>query len=140
VPDLAGADLTGADLSKANFNSADFTGANLAGADFNSTIVGQTTFATNDLSTVKGLDTVIHQGPSTIGVDTIYLSTGNIPKIFLRGVGLPDDLITFVRARKVQLVEFYFCHSQSAHSSRRELPCNQLPSQTELCRSGANMC
>jgi hypothetical protein len=39
---------------------------------------------------VKGLDKVIHGGPSTIGIDTIRKSKGEIPDKFLRGCGLSD--------------------------------------------------
>jgi hypothetical protein len=37
-----------------------------------------------------GLYSVDHMGPSTLGVDSIILSKGQIPKIFLRGVGLSE--------------------------------------------------
>lgn len=49
-------------------------------ADLREAIIGWTTFANIDLSTVKGLETVKHLGPSTIGIDTVYLSSGNIPE------------------------------------------------------------
>jgi hypothetical protein len=34
----------------------------------------------------------IHNGPSTIGIDTIYNSGGKIPEIFLRGAGVPKPV------------------------------------------------
>ena len=37
-----------------------------------------------------------HNGPSTIGVDTIYRSQGKIPEAFLRGAGLPDEFIAYI--------------------------------------------
>src|SRR5262249_13556325 len=37
---------------------------------------------------VTGLETVRHEGPSTIGTDTLFRSKGNIPEAFLRGCGL----------------------------------------------------
>ena len=46
-------------------------GMSRRGADFTGTIIGYTTFGGNDLSDVKGLETVRHVGPSTIGIDTI---------------------------------------------------------------------
>jgi hypothetical protein len=42
---------------------------------------------------VKGIDTVLHHGPSTIRIDTLYKSQGRIPESFLRGAGVPDDVI-----------------------------------------------
>ena len=72
---------------------ADLTGATLSGADLDKAIVGYTSFGDVDLSVVKNLETVRHRGPSTIGIDTIYRSQGNIPEAFLRGAGVPDSFI-----------------------------------------------
>jgi len=51
-----------------------------------------------DLSTVKGLETVLHLAPSWSAIETIYRSKGNIPQAFLRGVGLPDNFIAFMHS------------------------------------------
>jgi hypothetical protein len=48
-----------------------------------------------ELSTVKGLNTVEHHGPSTIGIDNLYKSDGKIPDVFLRGAGVPENLIAY---------------------------------------------
>lgn len=58
---------------------------------------------------VKGLDTVKHRGPSIIGIDTIYLSQGNIPEVFLRGTGVPDPLITYTSSLINTPIEYYRC-------------------------------
>ena len=89
---LAKADLSGAFLHFANLDSA-----NLSGTNFSRALVARTTFANNDLSTVEGLETVKHIGPSTIGVDTLFRSEGKIPEAFLRGAGIPEHFITFFR-------------------------------------------
>ncbi len=52
-------------------------------------------FGDVDLTTVKGLETVKHYGPSTIGIDTIYRSHGNIPETFLKGAGVDDTFISY---------------------------------------------
>lgn len=105
---LTGANLTAASLTATDLRWADLTGTNLGGADltgaymFNSNlsgaVAGFTVFGNNDLSTAKGIETVRHVGPSTIGVDTIYKSHGNIPEVFLRGAGLPDDFIAQMKS------------------------------------------
>jgi hypothetical protein len=71
--------------------------------------VGFTVFGNNDLSTVKGIETVQHLGPSTIGVDTIYKSKGNIPEAFLRGAGLPDDFIAQMKSIVTKPLAFHSC-------------------------------
>jgi TIR domain len=60
--------------------------------------VGYTSFGNIDLSVVKYLETVRHIGPSTIGIDTIYLSQGNIPEAFLKGAGVDDTFITYIHS------------------------------------------
>jgi hypothetical protein len=66
-------------------------------------------FGDNDLSTVQGLETLNHGGPSTIGIDTIYKSKGNIPEVFLRGAGVPEDFITYMKSLVGKAIEFYSC-------------------------------
>ena len=139
VADLRGAGFHGADLSEADFREADLRGANLVGAhlrwthlrradlrgadlsradltgagtyksDFTDACVNGTVFGDNDLSTVKGLGTLQHKGPSTIGIDTIYKSKGNIPEVFLRGAGVPEDFVTYMRSLVGKAIEFYSC-------------------------------
>jgi len=87
-----------------NLFQADLTGAELGSARTNGSI-----FAGLDLSTVGGLDTVVHEGPSIIGIDTIYLSKGNIPEVFLRGAGVPEDFIVYMRSLAANPIEFYSC-------------------------------
>jgi len=57
-------------------------------------------------STVKGFNTVQHLSPSTITIDTLYLSKDNIPKIFLRGSGVPDS----------NNIEYYSCFISYSHN------------------------
>jgi hypothetical protein len=122
--DLHGADLTGADLNGALLTGADLRGASLQVADLSAaylngtrltgahmtkaTMMG-TTFAGTDLSEVKGLETIHHVGPSTIGIDTIYKSKGNIPEVFLRGCGVPEDFILYMKSLVAKPIEFYSC-------------------------------
>ncbi len=109
VPNLAHADLCGADLLLADLTEADLRGANLVGADLTEATISYTTFGDNDLSNVRGLETVHHHGPSTIGIDTIYKSKGNIPEVFLRGCGVPEDFIVYMKSLVGKPIEFYSC-------------------------------
>src|SRR5947208_1772889 len=90
IPSLSRADLRGADLSQAGLSQADLRRAGLSGADLTGARCGFTAFADVDLSGVKGLDSVVHLAPSTLGTDTLIRSQGKIPEAFLRGCGLPD--------------------------------------------------
>jgi hypothetical protein len=109
--DLSGANLTGtalhgaylinADLSWANLSNAGLSGADLTDASLNSTIFGNI-----DLSHVKGLETCMHLGPSIIDHRTLQRS-GPLPLAFLRGVGLPDNLIDYLPSLLNQPIQRY---------------------------------
>jgi hypothetical protein len=101
--------LSGANLSGANLFRVDLSGANLSGANLSHSRIEATIFGDVDLSTVKGLETLVHHGPSTIDIDTIYLSRGNIPEVFLKGAGVDDTFITYVRSFVGKPIEYYSC-------------------------------
>lgn len=90
--DLRDADLSGAVLSSADLHSADLTHANFAGAS-----CGGTSFGHVDLSTVVGLGSANHVGPSSIGIDTFMISEGDIDDDFLLGCGVPDLFVKYGR-------------------------------------------
>jgi hypothetical protein len=107
---LRGADLRKADLRGAKLNWAHLSQAQLSGADLSGASAYSTIFADLDLSEVKGLDKIGHFGPSTVGTDTIYKSRGQIPEVFLRGCGVPDEMITFMRSLvAANAIQFYSC-------------------------------
>jgi hypothetical protein len=83
-------DLSNAGLTGAQLRGADLTRANLSCADLTDAWCGATAFVDVDLSTTNGLKTMLHMGPSSVGVDTLYKSEGKIPEVFLRGCGLSD--------------------------------------------------
>lgn len=115
---LRGAKLAEVDLIGATLFRADLSEAVLSG-DMSAAEVGWTIFGDNDLSTVKGLDTIVHSGPSTIGVDTLFKSGGRIPEVFLRGAGVPDDFITFIPSLFGRAIEFYSCFISYSHQDEK---------------------
>jgi TIR domain/Pentapeptide repeats (8 copies) len=133
--DLSRANLRGADLSGANFYEADLSGANLcaadlkranlrgahlSGADLGGALCYLTVFAAVDLSVAKGLNSVRHGGPSTIGIDTLFRSKGKIPEVFLRGCGVPDQWIEYLPSLIASMdpIQFYSCFI--SYSSRNQ--------------------
>jgi TIR domain/Pentapeptide repeats (8 copies) len=101
---LEGANLEGAYLEGARFVNTGLKGANLTNA-----VCGRTIFGDVDLRTVQGLDTVRHTGPSVIGIDTVYRSKALIPARFLRGSGVPDEFVRYLKSKLAEPVEFYSC-------------------------------
>lgn len=119
-PDLTGANLTGADLSGANLSRANLSGADLSEAnlsranlsranlsaasfyqtDFSEAILQATIFGDVDLKELRGLETVIHLGPSTIGLGALYRADGELSKIFLQRAGVPPELIGYIERTK----------------------------------------
>ncbi len=127
--DLSHADLSHADLSFAHLISTDISSANLSSANLicvkleevnlssaklnesnlSHTKLWYTVFGNVDLRTVKGLDTIQHKGPSTIGTDTLERSHGEIPEVFLRGAGLSDTFIEYARSLVQKPIDYYTC-------------------------------
>jgi hypothetical protein len=107
--DLVQASLRETNLRDVHLTWANLTGADLSLADLTGALVGWTTFGNNDLGDVKGLQTVHHIGPSTIGIDTIYRSQGKIPLAFLRGAGVPENFIEYMGSLTGKALEFYSC-------------------------------
>ena len=77
-----------------------------------------TIFVDVDLSVAKGLETVKHDGPSTIGIDTIYKSHGKIPEVFLRGCGVPENFIEYMQSLVVSPIDFYSCFISYSHEDK----------------------
>lgn len=104
---LSGASLMSASLHEADLRNADLTGVNLCGANLTDTrlrdsdvtgaAAGGTVFADLDLQQVRGLETLRHMSPSTVGTDTLSRSLGRIPEAFLRGCGLSASEILAAR-------------------------------------------
>lgn len=121
--DLQWVDLHGANPQGANFHRAIVQRANmihanlwdtgpqralLNGTIFSDTLckntslesagLGGTIFSDCDLRHAIGLSEGIHHAPSTVGIDTIFQSRGNIPDHFLRQTGVPKNLIEAIPA------------------------------------------
>ncbi len=91
------ADLRGAKLGRARFRGASLPRTNLLGcnlfeADLTDALMSETLFADTVLNGVEGLERCRHAGPSIIDYRTLQQS-GELPVNFLRGCGLPNDLI-----------------------------------------------
>jgi uncharacterized protein YjbI with pentapeptide repeats len=107
--DFTGADLCGANLWGTYLGGTIFRNAQLRGADFTAATFSGTIFGAVDLRNTKGLEAAKHLSPSTIGIDTIYASQGNIPDVFLQGAGVPEAFITYARSLVAKAIEFYSC-------------------------------
>ena len=75
-------------------------------------------FGATRLSEVKGLDKCHHTGPCIIDFQTLQMS-GSLPIAFLRGVGLPDNLIEYLPSLLNEAIQFYSCFI--SYSSKDQL-------------------
>lgn len=80
--DLIGANLNGARLNRADLTAADLTAAPLLDANLSGAKCMATHFVNVDLSAVLGLDDIEHNGPSYIGIETIYRARYASPRLF----------------------------------------------------------
>lgn len=104
---LRGASLRGASLLGANLRGTILQGADLSGADLSKAVMWFTVLESLDLRQVKGLETVEHWGASGIDIQTIYRSQGEIPEVFLRGAGVPDSFIEYMRSLVGRPIDYY---------------------------------
>ena len=130
---LIEARLGEADLSEANLIEANFSKADLRRVNFRDASVARSYFGDLDLSMAKGLHTIRHFGPSTIGVDTILRSKGQISEAFLQGAGIPQRfikyLMTLAREDFNQYSSYISCSSRDmdfATQLQRDLHDNNL--------------
>ncbi len=107
--DLSHTALIDADLSSTNLIGTNFSNAYLRGTNLSGARLWNTVFGNVDMRTVKGLETVVHQGPSTIGANTLERSQGDIPEVFLRGVGLSDTFLDYARALRQKPLLYNTC-------------------------------
>ena len=153
--DLIRTNLKGAKLVGANLQHTNLRRANLWNADLRETILWEANFRTAvlknatienaslwnsvftdvDLSDVSGLETVKHIGPSSIGIDTLYKSKGNIPEAFLCGCGVPDQMIEYARSLTTSPIEYYSCFISYNHEDEEfaKRIYNDLRANNVLC-------
>ncbi len=99
---LSGADLTDADLSGADLSGAVFNATTLTNALLHEATLGWTLFVNVDLSCVQGLETIKHEGPSSLGFDTLLRSRGMLPHSFLFQTGMDQAMIEVVQQQEKQ--------------------------------------
>jgi uncharacterized protein YjbI with pentapeptide repeats len=105
---LTETDLRGADLRNTLLEGANLTGANLSRANLTGATLGETIIVNVDLTSVIGLERCLHTGPSFVDHLTFQRSKSLSPA-FLRGVGLPDDLIEHLPSLLNQAIKYYSC-------------------------------
>ncbi|MBA2391193.1 MAG: toll/interleukin-1 receptor domain-containing protein [Ktedonobacteraceae bacterium] len=118
---LSECNLHSADLRHAYFYQADLRHANLSEsnldqANFREALLNGTTLANIDLSSVKGLETVRHEGRSYLDIHTLYRSQGQVPEAFLRGIGAPEHFIIYTSIMPQAPIQYLSCFISSSQS------------------------
>ena len=117
--DLSGANLSRADLSRANLSGANLSAATLTGADLTDSCWNGTAICNTVFDEVATLARTFHNGPSSLGLDTIERNAGNLPDHFLRGCGVPEAWIDYIHALTGSPFEFYSCFISYNHDDKR---------------------
>ena len=106
--DLSDANLTEADLTNASLMSAKLKGTLVKECNFTNALLADTIFANVDLSKAHGLDSCKHLGPSVLDHRTLVRSR-RLPMRFLRGCGLPEQMIDYLPSLLSVSVQFDSC-------------------------------
>ncbi|MCG8489298.1 MAG: toll/interleukin-1 receptor domain-containing protein [Candidatus Thiodiazotropha sp.] len=110
---LRRANLSGTILRGTNLTGANLTLASLRDANLTNALMWETILARTDLRDVTGLEHVKHGGPSVIDHRTFRRSS-KFPYEFLRGIGLPDNIIKQYTTTKTEEYEDCFISYSSA--------------------------
>ena len=108
--DLRGANLSNTLLYRTNFHGADLSNVDFTGAQFNDVILTRA-----NLTGAIGLESCSHTGPSSLDMQTLMMS-GNLPKGFLRGCGLPKSFIEVLPTILEMANQYHSCFI--SHSTR----------------------
>ena len=130
---LVEADLNNANLKRAHFRNADLCGAllcsarldgtnfvetDLSGANLSRAMLVEAVFANANLKDAVGLEACDHRGPSVIDHRTLAKSWP-LPEIFLRGCGLPENLITYLPSLVSDgAIQFFSCFISYSHEDK----------------------
>jgi uncharacterized protein YjbI with pentapeptide repeats len=106
--ELSFTNLSEADLSEANLSFVNLSAADLREANLSDAVLAETILSNIDLSRVIGLETCQHSGPSAVDLRTLAKSYP-LPLVFLRGVGLPDNVIDYLPSLFNQPIQYYSC-------------------------------
>ncbi len=125
---LYGASLDGARLHRASLHRARLHRTSLHRASLYRASLGLTTIGNVDLSQCEGLESVNHRAPSNIATNTLERTAaglGSDPfrrgavETFLRGAGIPEDLLTdWFALRIAHPIEFYSCFISYSHGDK----------------------
>jgi len=97
--DLSGACLRSADLRGANLTEVDLSGADLADVNLSGATLSLTVLAgCRNLHEARGLEAVLHAGPSEIDHETLRESLPHLPDSFMRGAGYTRSEIRLLRS------------------------------------------
>jgi hypothetical protein len=133
--DLSGAHFIRASLIRANLSKAKLVGSysptgryltgaflietNLTETNFTEAHFYCTTFVRVDLSSVKGLERAIHEGPSIVDINTVALPHHKTNRQhFLRGVGFSDALIDYLPSLFTTPIQYASCFISYAHQDQ----------------------
>lgn len=117
--DLSGTNLSRANLTETNLRLAILRATVVEGANFTRSRLGRTTLATVNLANAKDLETALHEGPSSIGLDTLSLSGAALPRGFLQGVGVEERVLNYVSSKtRPKAISFYSCFISYSHADR----------------------
>src|ERR1041385_1620858 len=105
--EVADSDLLRANLQRAFLHNTRFLRTKVNDADFTRAVLAETTFSEVNLSDARGLVGCTHRGPSIVDFRTLV--SGELPRSFLRGIGLPELVIEFLPSLLRQPIQHYSC-------------------------------
>lgn len=101
-------DLSNSDFRKAKMYRTVFSSSILKNTDLHDAKLYETVFSNIDLRLAKNLTTIYHVGPSVLDFRTLRYSK-NLPISFLRGTGLPENVIKSIVEKDILKFDYLSC-------------------------------
>lgn len=106
--------LRNSNLNQANLLGTSFLSCNLKNTNFSKAKMGNTIFSNIDLSSAI-FKNIEHHSPSSIGIDTLFKSQGNIPHQLLRDAGVPEIMIEYADSLLFSPIQYYSAFISYSH-------------------------
>ena len=124
---LFGADLRDANLTRTGLQRTQVWDCRFEGADLTDAVMAHTALNNVDLSRTRGLATVQHAEPSSIGIDTLERTATGLSRrparrdeveAFLRGAGVRESYLEIFRHRIGKSFGFYTAFIRYSHADQ----------------------
>jgi len=107
--------ITKSDFSQAELLELQFQYGSILESEFKDSTFGSLVFVSVTLSKLLNLDLITHRSGSYIDANSLLSNASELPKVFLRGIGLSDNFIDYLSSFSESAIQYYSCFISYSH-------------------------